>query len=128
MKLRYLLPTATLIPILFTAPAFASNHQRLEQTKVLARQDFSRPQFAMLVGRVNRVDGNRVFLDHRQGQTIINVKESVNLAPNEPITVTGNVIPSSDQLNAFSITRSNGAVIEFHDGSKTVSSLVNQLN
>ncbi|BAU11657.1 hypothetical protein LEP3755_21590 [Leptolyngbya sp. NIES-3755] len=128
MKLRFVLPVIMIVPMLFPASVLASNHQRLEQTKVLARQDLSRPQFTMLTGRVNRVDGNRIFLDRAQGQMIINAKETVNLASNEPITVTGNVIPSSNELNAFSITRSDGSVIEFREGRKTVSRLLDRLN
>lgn len=127
MKPQFLVPIVAILPVLLTSPAYANNHQT-QQTTVLGRKDFSRPQFTMLVGRVNRVDGNRIVLDRAQGQMILNAANRIDLVPNEPITVTGNIHPNSNELNVFSITRSNGSVIEFRNGKMRVSSLADQLS
>ncbi|WP_242577985.1 NirD/YgiW/YdeI family stress tolerance protein [Chroococcus sp. FPU101] len=65
-------------------------------------------------GEVKSIVGNQFILEDSTGQIIVDAGprwwHSINLSPGERVTVIGEM--ERDELDAFSITRNNGAVIE----------------
>lgn len=65
-------------------------------------------------GEVKSIVGNQFILEDSTGQIIVDAGprwwQPVNLSPGERVTVTGKM--GRDELDAFSITRSNGSVID----------------
>lgn len=73
------------------------------------------PYFTSVNGTVNKLNRNQFILERSRGAiTVTTGRYAIDLAPNEPIAVTGTLDPSTGSLEAFSITRSNGTNITFH--------------
>ncbi len=69
-------------------------------------------------GTVTSIVGNEFILSDGTGEIIVDAGprwwQEVNLAPGEPVTVVGEY--DDDDFDAFSITRSNGQVIQIRNG------------
>lgn len=77
-------------------------------------RDLQDRQGTTVSGEVKSIVGNQFILEDSTGQIIVDAGprwwQSINLSPGERVTVTGEM--GRDELDAFSITRSNGTVIE----------------
>lgn len=89
-------------------------------TPVLAQtptriNELQRTNSTTLSGQVVSVVGNNFTLSDGSGQVIVDAGpiwwQQINLSPGEQVTVTGE-LGRSGELDAFSIRRANGSVIE----------------
>jgi uncharacterized protein YdeI (BOF family) len=99
-----LFTSAILASVLFTSLGVA-------QTPI---GDLRNYQKITVSGEVKSIVGNQFILEDSTGQIIVDAGprwwHSIALNQGESITVTGEM--DGDELDAFSITRSNGAVLE----------------
>lgn len=123
MKRSLLLMTAAISVSVIPQPATAQT-----RSQPFGVQNLNAPILTKVYGRVNQVSGQQFTLNSNVGQLTISKAQSINLQPNEPVTVTGTPDTQSGMFNAYSITRSDGTNITFSSNGVSVQRLIDRLN
>lgn len=99
----------------FASPTVAQTVSQPSQSNRNAIERGNAPSLRFVYGTVSNLDRNQFTLNHSNDRvTITTGQYAINLAPNEPIAVTGAFNPQTGQLEAYSITRSTGTNITLH--------------
>jgi hypothetical protein len=88
----------------------------------------NRASLIKVYGRVAQVNENQFVLNSNIGQLTVSKQQSINLALNEPVTVTGTIGGQPSTLSAYSITRADGTNITFTATGISVQRLIDSLN
>ncbi|MGG6265556.1 hypothetical protein ACQ4M3_06070 [Leptolyngbya sp. AN03gr2] len=123
MKQHTLIPiiSATLMSLV-ALPALAQTSARSAQTSGSTPERSNASSLLFVYGTVSNPTGNRFILNRSNDQIVVTTGQyAINLAPNEPIAVTGTLNPRTGQIEAYSITRSTGTNITLLPSGVTIS-------
>ncbi|NJP08372.1 MAG: DNA-binding protein [Leptolyngbyaceae cyanobacterium RU_5_1] len=105
-------PILLALTLTAVAPVIYLSNAAYAQTRIRDLQSIARG--VTVSGNVTQVVGNSFVLDDGSGQLVVDAgprwRQPITLTPGERVTVRGEV-GRSGEFDAFSITRSNGTVI-----------------